>query len=271
MSHNHFIQNKSKKPSRKTTGRAAVMIAAMLVTLLFCSVTAFAWFSANVANTGNTIETGDYQITVEIKDGDNFVLIDPVNLPLQLGTGTYTIRLTASGAVSTGYCKIALNDQYYYTPQLAPEKRMEFTIALDELTNASFMAYWGNYDGEDVIDPEKGIVVGTPSAGNSLNNEPSKPESTVSEAPESKDEAVEETPSEPVESKVESTESQTSSTESTESQVSETSEVSSETSETSETPVTSVDPNVESNGEGTETETKTPTETETETTTSVEE
>lgn len=51
------------------------MIAAMLVTLLFCSVTAFAWFSANVANTGNTIETGNYSLNIVIKDssGDEVV------------------------------------------------------------------------------------------------------------------------------------------------------------------------------------------------------
>lgn len=258
MSHNHFIQNKLKKPSRKTTGRAAVMIAAMLVTLLFCSVTAFAWFSANVANTGNTIETGDYKITVELAEYPNTPALTNPNEQI-LYTGKYTVRLTASGAVSTGYCKVQVGEDSYYTQPLAPGEQIEFILAVnEEFTICSFTPYWGKYSGtENIIDPEKGIVVGTPSAGNSLNNEPSKPESTVSEAPESKDEAVEETPSEPVESKVESTESQTSSTESTESQV----------SETSGTSVTSEDPDTESPDEGTETET----ETETETTTSVEE
>lgn len=270
MSHNHFIQNKSKKPSRKTTGRAAVMIAAMLVTLLFCSVTAFAWFSANVANTGNTIETGNYSLNIVIKDssGDEVVASHSADSSYVLAADEkYTVQLTADGSVTKGYCKITTDGKTYYTNQIEKENPLTFTIQSDVEATWVFTPTWGTYSGDDTIDPDQGIVVGTPSAGNSLNNEPSKPESTVSEAPESKDEAVEETPSEPVESKVESTESQTSSTESTESQTSSTESTESQVSETSGTSATSEDPNTESPDEGTETET----ETETETTTSVEE
>ena len=257
MSHNHFIQNKSKKPSRKTTGRAAVMIAAMLVTLLFCSVTAFAWFSANVANTGNTIATGEYSLNIVIKENTTNSEVGSTSEGMYtINEGKYTVTLSvADGSTSTGYCVIEVANNVYYTKQIEKDTSFSFEINAYEKATLTFAPTWGTYSGDDTIDPDQGIVVGTPSAGNSLNNEPSKPESTVSEAPESKDEAVEETPSEPVESKVESTESQTSSTESTESQV----------SETSGTSVTSEDPNTESPDEGTETET------ETETTTSVEE
>lgn len=205
MSHNHFIQNKSKTPSRKTMGRAAVMVVAMVVTLIFCSVTAFAWFSANVANTGNTITTGDYQISVEIgKDSDSLVFTHPSAQLLE--AGTYTVRLNASGTVTTGYCKIQIDDDVYYTEQLSPGTSMTFTLNLDSRYVCSFTACWGTYSGTENVIQDQGTI-GTPAVGNSIMNAaPTKPdESTVSEEPESNEseETVppeKETPSQPVES-----------------------------------------------------------------------
>lgn len=185
MSHNHFIQNKSKTPSRKTMGRAAVMVVAMVVTLIFCSVTAFAWFSANVANTGNTITTGNYQISVEIgKGSDPLVFTNPSEQVL--GAGAYTVRLNASGTVSTGYCKIQIDENVYYTRQLSPGDKMTFTLNLDSSYICSFTACWGTYSGtEDVI--EDNGTIGNPVVGNSiLNAAPAKPDNSIaSEAPES--------------------------------------------------------------------------------------
>ena len=186
MSHNHFIQNKSKTPSRKTMGRAAVMVVAMVVTLIFCSVTAFAWFSANVANTGNTITTGDYQISVEIgKGSDPLVFTHPSEQVLN--AGTYTVRLNASGTVSTGYCKIQIDDDVYYTEQLSPGTSMTFTLSLDNRYLCSFTAHWGTYSGTDIISNGGSITIGTPVVGNSiLNAAPAKPDNSIaSEAPES--------------------------------------------------------------------------------------
>lgn len=187
MSHNHFIQNKSKTPSRKTMGRAAVMVVAMVVTLIFCSVTAFAWFSANVANTGNTITTGNYQINVQIRNSSypSFTYINPENFFLD--PGEHTFLLTATGTVSTGYCKIQIgDDDVYYTQQLAPGESMTFTLNLDSKSLCNFTACWGTYSGtEDVI--EDNGTIGNPVVGNSiLNAAPAKPDnSTASEAPES--------------------------------------------------------------------------------------
>lgn len=207
MSHNHFIQNKSKTPSRKTMGRAAVMVVAMVVTLIFCSVTAFAWFSANVANTGNTITTGNYSLDITVKDEQNNpVSANGASYSLE-ANNVYTVQLEANGTVSTGYCKITAKDTTYYTGQIDKDATFSFTIESNEAATLTFTPAWGTYSGKDTIENDGSITIGTPAAGNSiLNAAPAKPDnSTVSEEPESNEseETVPpetETPSQPVES-----------------------------------------------------------------------
>ena len=207
MAHNHFIQNKSKTPSRKTMGRAAVMVVAMVVTLIFCSVTAFAWFSANVANTGNTITTGNYSLDITVKDEQNNpVSANGASYSLE-ANNVYTVQLEANGTVSTGYCKITAKDTTYYTGQIDKDATFSFTIESNEAATLTFTPAWGTYSGKDTIENDGSITIGTPAAGNSiLNAAPAKPDnSTVSEEPESNEseETVPpetETPSQPVES-----------------------------------------------------------------------
>lgn len=207
MSHNHFIQNKSKTPSRKTMGRAAVMVVAMVVTLIFCSVTAFAWFSANVANTGNTITTGNYSLDITVKDEQNNpVSANGASYSLE-ANNVYTVQLEANGTVSTGYCKITAKDTTYYTGQIDKDATFSFTIESNEAATLTFTPAWGTYSGKDTIKNDGSITIGTPAAGNSiLNAAPAKPDnSTVSEEPENNEseETVPpetETPSQPVES-----------------------------------------------------------------------
>lgn len=187
MSHNHFIQNKSKTPSRKTMGRAAVMVVAMVVTLIFCSVTAFAWFSANVANTGNTITTGNYSLDITVKDEQNNpVSANGASYSLE-ANNVYTVQLEANGTVSTGYCKITAKDTTYYTGQIDKDATFSFTIESNEAATLTFTPAWGTYSGKDTIENDGSITIGTPAAGNSiLNAAPAKPDNSIaSEAPES--------------------------------------------------------------------------------------
>lgn len=182
------------------------MVVAMVVTLIFCSVTAFAWFSANVANTGNTITTGNYSLDITVKDEQNNpVSANGASYSLE-ANNVYTVQLEANGTVSTGYCKITAKDTTYYTGQIDKDATFSFTIESNEAATLTFTPAWGTYSGKDTIENDGSITIGTPAGNSILNAAPAKPDnSTVSEEPENNEseETVPpetETPSQPVES-----------------------------------------------------------------------
>lgn len=57
----------------------------------------------------------------------------------------YTVTLTASGTAETGYCKITLGGEVFYTEQLKPGDSVTITVSCTSSSNSagSFAAGWG--------------------------------------------------------------------------------------------------------------------------------
>ena len=78
--------------------------------------------------------------------------------PLAAGVA-YTVKLTAGGNASKGYCKVTLPDNtVLHTEQIAPKNSLTFTLTLTNGGNVSFSPEWGTYSGEAEITPEHSTI-----------------------------------------------------------------------------------------------------------------
>ncbi len=102
----------------------------------------WAWFSASVQTSPQTITAGNYDIAVTVNN-------EPVNGTITLTAGqSYKATLAASGtAPSGGYCKIEGGVAPLYTTQLKPGNALTFTLSPETTADYTFTAVWGNYSG----------------------------------------------------------------------------------------------------------------------------
>jgi hypothetical protein len=71
----------------------------------------------------------------------------------------YTIQLTAKGDAETGYCKIIIKDEEYYTEPIEPEDSLTFSLIVskEDYKKIEYSAQWGIYEGE--ADIEEGAMI----------------------------------------------------------------------------------------------------------------
>ena len=137
------------KHSKSTDENIMWLLLPSFVGIILCMVclagSTWAWFSASVQTSPQTITAGNYDIKVDISP-------DPA--PAEGGVyslepyQSYTVTLTASGtAPSGGYCKIEGGVAPLYTTQLKPGNALTFTLSPETTADYTFTAVWGNYSG----------------------------------------------------------------------------------------------------------------------------
>lgn len=148
---------KGKKRSAKHTPgisrKVMVVLTALVIGVVCYSVTVYAWFQANIANSGNTITTATFDLNVEI---DNGVVSDDGVYSLDANE-KYTITLTRTGEAK-GYSVIEGNGKKWYTEQIKSDT-FTFTFIPEANGNYSFTASWGTPP-EDADLIENGSTVG---------------------------------------------------------------------------------------------------------------
>ena len=126
----------------------------MMLCMVFLAGMTWAWFTANVSASTQAIVTAHYDVAVLINDEE----ISTKNGQYTLTSGANTVKLTAVGNASTGYCKIILNgnaESLYYTPQFpnpkgpSPVTAFTFTIKVSTDTQMTVIPVWGTYAASD--------------------------------------------------------------------------------------------------------------------------
>ncbi len=113
--------------------RTAFTVVVMVVCLIAMSVTAYAYFSDNVASLSNTITAASFDAQVTILSENN------VEIPLakegdaqtvELLAGEYTVKLSpGESSAKTGFCVIKINDTEYCTAQIGTDVKRELADA----------------------------------------------------------------------------------------------------------------------------------------------
>lgn len=130
-----------KRSAKKAPGisrKVMVILTALVIGVVCYSVTVYAWFQANIANSGNVITTATFDLNVAIEDetsaGDGVYSLD--------ANKKYTITLTRTGEAD-GYCVIEGNNDTWYTAVIETDDPFTFTFIPEAAGDYSFTASWG--------------------------------------------------------------------------------------------------------------------------------
>ncbi len=105
----------------------------------------FAWFYSNMTMGEQSIIAANFDVDAEVYLINDMSLVGCENGIYTLESGTYKINLKRSGSSinSSGYVAIKIGENNYSSEFLGSEA-LEFTLILEEKTEISFKALWGN-------------------------------------------------------------------------------------------------------------------------------
>lgn len=129
------------------------------VTMIACIAavvsSAFAYFNDEIASTDSTVVSAYYDLIVTPIDRQDTLSLNESELMTLNESGQYEyiceavsdnkhkFILSASGTASTGYCKISVGDNVYYTDQIAQFISIEIEIEAAAETKIIFTPQWG--------------------------------------------------------------------------------------------------------------------------------
>ena len=172
---------RSRNVSQSFMHKGARIFLIAAVAVLACSITVFAWFQANVTNTGNSITTTGYELTVAVKNNNGDVAVTDNKCNLSANT-SYTITLTAGDdGASTGYCEIATGENKWYTGQIDKGNTFTFTFVPKTTGEYTFTAMWGTYAETPNVENNGTLALGTANSNSNQLPAPTAPETTEPE------------------------------------------------------------------------------------------
>ena len=172
---------RSRNVSQSFMHKGARIFLIAAVAVLACSITVFAWFQANVTNTGNSITTTGYELTVAVKNNNGDVAVTDNKCNLSANT-SYTITLTAGDdGASTGYCEIATGENKWYTGQIDKGNTFTFTFVPKTTGEYTFTAMWGTYAETPNVENNGTLALGTANSNSNQLPAPAAPETTEPE------------------------------------------------------------------------------------------
>ncbi len=131
-----YIPKHEKLRDKVFRCRMVLSLLSIVACLTMLVSSTFALFHMSISSNNSTIESAYY--SVQIEDIDNNTYTCPL-----VSDDKHTFTIKAEGTASTGYCKIQVGDQTYYTEQIAQGTSLELTIQAAEGTVINFTPQWG--------------------------------------------------------------------------------------------------------------------------------
>ncbi len=150
-----FSRGRHAKKEKHNDGLTGLLLPSFLG-IIICAVClaggTFAWFTASQTTATQTIVAANYTVGIEVFDQAN-QLVGESNT-IALSEGTYTVKLTASGDATTGYCILDFGDDIEpkYTEQIAKGENITLNLVVNESVELTITSVWGTYTGERIID-----------------------------------------------------------------------------------------------------------------------
>ena len=150
------ISEDGKIREKVMIARVITTVAIMVMCLTAMSMTAYAYFSHEVATSNNIIKSAEFSIDFGIKSGAEDVAFETVNsktFRLQFEANKeYTVTVTHKGTAATGFCTVNAENSangIYHTQQLFAENSalgentITFKLSTTKATVVTFIAHWG--------------------------------------------------------------------------------------------------------------------------------
>lgn len=163
----NFVMKLRRFRTREKTQQTGIfrILAPSVAAIILCGLclcgTSWAWFTVSHTSGVATIETAAYTLALSASDGETTHILSPLALS---GGKTYAITLTADATASTGYGRLQLGSEVYYTPQITKGASFCFTVKANEDGLLTVTAQWGTHAGsENVLEENAVLTFGTAS------------------------------------------------------------------------------------------------------------
>lgn len=173
-----YVPKHSKVTDKSSFVQIFLCLLGMVFSISCLASLTWAWFSDTASSGEISITSAKYNVAVTVFDSSNNKIEANDNGAYTLKSGDYKITMTAEGTAkeTTGYCKMILGGNEYYSPRLKVEKyddpkdinSITFNVKLNEAADLSFSSSWEAYhEGElNFIKTDEVITYGTPTVIN---------------------------------------------------------------------------------------------------------
>ena len=124
---------------------APSMLAICICAICLCGAS-WAWFTASTSTGTTQIQSSSYKLLYQVGEDATATELAEAKTVTVPGSGSCTITLSATGtAGATGYCRINIGDETYYTGQIFVPDAFTFTVNAAAGTNIILTPKWGTY------------------------------------------------------------------------------------------------------------------------------
>lgn len=145
-----YIPKHEKLPDKVFRCRMITLLLTMLACTAVLITSTWAWFTMNVATQATTVASAYYSVSVDNAESGRYIC------PLTY-EDKHTFVITADGTATTGYCKIQVGEQVYYTKQIPQGSSLVLTVQAEKGTHIIFTPGWGllsNFTSESPCESE---------------------------------------------------------------------------------------------------------------------
>ena len=131
-----YVSKDTKVPDKVFRSRMTFSLLTILACVTVMMSSAFALFFADITTDVSTLKGAYYSVTVD--NAANGTYICPL-----IYEDKHIFEIKAEGTATTGYCKIQVDEQVYYTDQIPPGGGLFLIVKAAEDTVITFTPQWG--------------------------------------------------------------------------------------------------------------------------------
>ena len=144
------------------------ILAPSLAAFCLCAVclcgASWAWFTASTSTGTTAVQSSSYRLSYRVDEDPDATELAEAKTVTVPGSGRCTIKLSATGTEgATGYCRINIGDETYYTGKIFVHDTFTFTFTVKAAagTTITLTPKWGKGSGTNIIESEGTIEYGT--------------------------------------------------------------------------------------------------------------
>ena len=159
------------------------ILAPSLIGICLCAVflcgASWAWFTAGTTAVTTEIQSSSYKLLYQVNEDTDTTELAEAGTAYTLTANVCVIKLKATGtAGATGYCRVKVGNETYYTEQIFVDDTFTFTVNASAGTKIILTPKWGTYSHAATL--HNGYVI--PATGSQQSNT-QPPDNTVTTEP----------------------------------------------------------------------------------------
>lgn len=146
--HVFFHRAKHATKEKRSDGLMHILAPSMLA-ICICAIclcgASWAWFAASTSTGTTAVQSSSYRLSYRVDEDAAATELAEAKTVTVPGSGSCTITLSATGtAGATGYCRINIGDETYYTGQIFVPDAFTFTVNAAAGTTITLTPKWGS-------------------------------------------------------------------------------------------------------------------------------